>query len=153
METDVYRMTHVGMCVIDMAESVRFYRDGLGFKEVAEYRVGNEFAPLDELDELDLHVKFLERDGFRIELLQFVTPGHEGEPHRRRMNIPGLTHFALDVGDLDAVLERLRALGADVAEHTRVSVTHPGTPGPTVYIYATDPNGVRLELTQVPAKA
>ena len=57
----------------------------------------------------------------------------------------GLEHFGITVDDMDAELERLKALGAEVAEGP---ISNPG--GPTI-AFIKVPDDVRIELLQLPS--
>ena len=94
---------HVGICVRDLERSVRFYRDGLGFADGGGLEVeGEPTATMLGIPGLVLHAVYLERDGFRIEVRHYPSPGTVGSAEPRPMNQPGLTHFALRVEDLEA---------------------------------------------------
>ena len=76
----ILRMTHIGVCVTDLARATAFYRDGLGFRSRSELRVaGPPSTTLLRLPEVDLQAVYLERDGTRIELLHYVAPGAVGD--------------------------------------------------------------------------
>ena len=60
------------------------------------------------------------------------------------MNQVGLTHLSFVVGDLDALLAKLRALGATVLEATRLDSQGKGSNA----IFVTDPDGTRIELVE-----
>ena len=71
----ILRYSHVGLCVRDLERSLRFYRDGLGFREVSRLEIaGAPTAELLELPDVRLEARFLERDGLRLELLRYATP-------------------------------------------------------------------------------
>jgi glyoxylase I family protein len=127
--------------------SIRFYRDGLGFKEMGTLDIADQpTATLLGLDELELNAVYLERDGLRIELLHYARPGTVGSAEARPMNQPGLTHFAIRVNDLDEVIERLVSMGAQELVGTRVyNETYRAH-----IVYLTDPDGTRLELADTP---
>jgi catechol 2,3-dioxygenase-like lactoylglutathione lyase family enzyme len=139
--------SHVGICVADLPLSLRFYSEGLGFREVhrLEQR-GNPAGQLLELNALDLEAVYLEREGVRIELLHYREPGHRGSCEPRPMNGLGLTHLSLRTDDLAEDLERLRALGARVLEQTRIENAEQGVAA----LFVTDPDGLRIELVQMP---
>jgi catechol 2,3-dioxygenase-like lactoylglutathione lyase family enzyme len=138
---------HVGVCVRDLERSIRFYRDGFGFKEAGRLEItGEPTATMLGLPELELHAIYLERDGLRIELLHYPTPGTVGGADPRPMNQPGLTHFAVRVSDLDDVLERVVSLGGRVLEESRVY----NTEFDSHLVYVTDPDGLRMELIETP---
>ncbi len=148
-------LSHIGICVSDLKRSVRFYCEGLGFKEVQTYRVGDEYRRLLELDAvISLETRFLYRDGFYIELLYFhAPPGTTGPNHRRPMNQLGFTHMNLRVSDVDAVIGIIGAYGGAVHEHTRTRLTNAQGQVETDVVYCTDPDGVRIEVYTSPEPA
>jgi glyoxylase I family protein len=141
---DVQRLTHLGICVSDLERSLRFYRDALGCKEVGRLEVEGGMADtLNGMQGSKVRAIYLERDGWRLELMEFPSPGWIGP---RPMNQLGLTHLSLRVADLDAVCARLEAAGGGLLPETRI-----GRPdAPTRVIMAHDPDGLRLELIQGP---
>lgn len=146
MSEGVVAVSHIGLCVTDLDRSRRFYRDGLGFQEVAQFEVGPEFARVMEVEgELSLTSVFLRRDGVSIELLGYRSPAVEGDGTRRRMTQLGLTHLSLLVQDVDAVAERLRSLGGTVLPTTRLSAAS------GEFVYCLDPDGIRIELMRLAA--
>jgi catechol 2,3-dioxygenase-like lactoylglutathione lyase family enzyme len=131
------RFNHVGLCVADLDRSLAFYRDALGFAEVARLDASGEATEtLLGLQDVDLRVVFLQRDGVRIELLHYVSPGHRGSGEPRPMNALGLTHLSLRVDDLDATLDALERAGARVLRGTRTKNA----------VFVSDPDGTRIEL-------
>ena len=63
----IQALSHFGICVRDPERSMRFYCDLLGFERVSKLAVSNaDSAKLVQLEPLDLHSYFLERDGVRI---------------------------------------------------------------------------------------
>jgi len=141
--------SHVGICVSDLDRSLRFYCEGLGFEVVQSHTVGDEFGELMELHPVALESRFLRRDGMSIELLCFASPGHVGEPVRRPMNQLGLTHLSMRVDDVEEVASAITALGGSVIRRTRTTFGPVGTG--LDFLYCTDPDGVRIELMDLPA--
>ena len=147
-------LSHIGICVSDLERSLRFYCEGLGFKEMTPYRVGNEYRRLLELHgEISLETRFLYRDGFYIELLYFHSPGQIGPNTRRPMNQLGFTHMNLRVSDVDAVTAAIRAYGGAVHESTRTRLTNAQGQVETDVVYCNDPDGVRIEVYTSPHPA
>ena len=144
------RFSHVGICVTDVEASLQFYRDFLGFQPVHELEIqGEATARLLRLEKVELRAVFLERDGVRIELLHYATPGYIGEPTPRAMNQIGLTHLSIQVGDIDEVLAGVEPAGGRVLKETVVSVEQTGARA----VFLTDPDGTLIELVQWPTPA
>jgi glyoxylase I family protein len=144
----VLRMSHIGICVTDLARSIHFYRDLLGFTYRSELRVQGE--PSDTLLRLrgvDLHAVYLDRDGTRIELLYYAAPGAVGDGTVRPMNGRGLTHLSLRVSELREMLPALRAEGVNVLDDTLIDIPDFGSAA----IFITDPDGTLIELLQSPS--
>jgi catechol 2,3-dioxygenase-like lactoylglutathione lyase family enzyme len=143
----VLRMTHIGICVTDVDRSVRFYRDLLGFRQRSELRVQGEPADtLLRLREVDLQAVYLERDGTRIELLHYASPGAVGDGATRPMNGRGLTHLSLRVDSVADTLAAMRAAGAAVLDDTLIDIPAFGAAA----VFVTDPDGTLIELVQSP---
>jgi len=143
----VQLLSHIGICVSDLEASIRLYCDGLGFREIHRLKVAGKAAEqLLQLEDLALTAVYLERDGVRIELLHYPSPGHVGEATPRPMNALGLTHLSLRVDDLEGTLGALRAAGAVVLEPTQMFNPEYGAGA----AFVTDPDGTRIELVQAP---
>ena len=128
----------------DLQRSIAFYQEALGFHEVGRYRAGDEAtAKLLEVEGVDLELVYLERDGWRIELLHYASPGYVGTGERRAMNGLGLTHLSFAVDDLDNVARAIEAAGGHVLEQTR-ALFKSGNRG----LFAVDPDGTRIELIE-----
>jgi len=143
----IQRIAHVGICVSDLERSRRFYRDALGFEEVA--RLETSSAPTRQLlqvPDADVRGAFFERDGLRIELLYYVRPGATAGERPRPMNRLGLTHLAIRVDALDATLAALRRAGATPLEDTLIDIPEFQARAAIVL----DPDGTRLELIEAP---
>lgn len=139
------RVSHLGICVSDLERSLAFYRDALGFAFESELRVeGEPSETLLRLHDVRLRAAYLVRDGLRIELLHYETPGHRGDASPRPMNQLGLTHLSLRVEDLDAELAALEARGVQVLRDTRID--HAQLRARAVFV--TDPDGTLVELVE-----
>lgn len=140
-----HRLTHIGLCVTDIGRSTEFYCNALGFTEVGQMRVDDEeTARLLDVPGLELELNYLERDGFRLELLGYSAPGTVREGNSpRAMNMPGFTHLSLRTDDPDG-------LAAAVVEHggrllgERTATFHGGSRG----MMLTDPDGNLLEFIE-----
>lgn len=123
----VKELGHVVLYVRDLARSVRFYRDALGWRQVGPADVGFPAAMF---------------SGGRTHhelLLIEVGEGAAPIPGGRRV---GLYHFGLKVGETDdelrAVLARLVNAGVQVLGTADHGMTHS--------LYLADPDGNEIEL-------
>lgn len=131
-------VNHIGHAVADLDRARRFWTEAFDFEVV------HELAPPDEgTSELlgipkpvGLQAVYLRRGDFILELLHYADAGlvDRGD---RVMNEPGLTHVSLLVDDMDARLEKVRALGGKVLDETRLG---------NAAVLVLDPDGQRIEL-------
>jgi glyoxylase I family protein len=143
----ILRVTHVGVCVTDLDRSIAFYRDTLGFRYLSQIHVAGEpSSTLLALDDVDLHAAYLERDGFRIELLCYASPKSPVAERPRPMNDLGLTHLSIRVSDLAGFVADLRSRGVKILERTRIDI--PAFEAGAVMIE--DPDGLKIELVEAP---
>jgi catechol 2,3-dioxygenase-like lactoylglutathione lyase family enzyme len=139
--------SHLGLCVSDLGRSMRFYCDGLGFKESDGYDLDSTMVPgLDAALEVPgpavLRSQMIVLDDLKIELLHYASPAVEGTPSAHR-NQRGLTHLSFWVDDLDATVARLVDSGGTLLADTRQS------PGVEL-VFLADPDGTRVELMERP---
>ncbi len=143
----VLRLSHIGICVADLERSLTFYRDVLGFEKRSELAVEAEDADrLLGLEGVKLNVVYLERDGARIELLQYDSPNTTGDTAPRAMNARGLTHISLRVHELPALITELGEKGVEVFQDTWIDYRDAGIGA----VFITDPDGTRIELVESP---
>jgi len=140
--------SHLGICVSDLDRSLRFYCEALGFSPAESHAVGDEFGRLMELDGVALRSQFVRRDAMAIELLYFTSPAPIGPRERRPLNQLGLTHLSVRVDDVDMVSATVERMGGAIVEGTRTTFDVSGTR--LDFVYCTDPDGVRIELMQIP---
>lgn len=141
------RLSHVGLCVADIDRSLRFYCDRLGFRRLSELHLAGEpAATLLGLADVDLRAVYLERDGLRLELLQYLQPGNLPATVPRAMNQLGLSHLSFRVDDLTSLVVELRAAGSRVVESSYIDIPVVGAAA----VFVLDPDGNRIELVQSP---
>ncbi|HZR80671.1 MAG TPA: VOC family protein [Candidatus Binatia bacterium] len=137
------RVTHIGVCVSDLERALRFWT-ALGFERSVGYPEGHHEGPvLDSLLRLSgaaLDNVFIERDGFRLELLVFGSP--RSAPVARDMSHLGFTHISIRVPDIERAAEAVAAAGGTVLPDTLIEVG-----GRKVAIFLRDPDGLPIELT------
>ena len=141
------RLSHVGLCVSDLEWSLRFFTEGLGFQVAASYRFGDEGAAVAEMPSGGVQGEstMLDKDGARLELLSYPSPGTQGLPSMVRNQL-GLTHLCFEVESIAETSARLVSLGASVIESSR---THVEKETYTVdMLVLADRDGNRVELLE-----
>lgn len=127
------RIDHLGIAVRSLDQALKFYRDQLGLDATAR-----ETVPLEKV-----RVAMLPLEGSRIELLE---PTETDSPVGKFLDKrgEGLHHVALQVPDLNAAVEKLRAAGARLLNEPRA-----GAGGHLyVFVHPASAGGVLLELIQ-----
>jgi methylmalonyl-CoA/ethylmalonyl-CoA epimerase len=118
------RVSHIGIAVEAIAESLPFFRDVLGLKEVS---LGDsDGARIVGFSAGESLVELLEADDPASPIARFVAKRG-----------PGIHHICFSVDDLDATLERCRAAGVQLiderprigAEGKRIAFLHPKSTG------------------------
>lgn len=141
----ISKVSHIGVCVSDLERSLRFYCDVLGFavsSTVPEVNVeGEPTDTLLRLRDVKLRAVYVERDGFRLELLHYAAPRSPEKAPARTMNDLGFTHLSVQVPDVEAALAKLAELGVAIDRDTVIAVG-----GLTVAAFVRDPDGLGIEL-------
>lgn len=118
------RVSHIGIAVEALAESLPFFRDVLGLSEVS----------LDDADGARI-VGFSVGESL-VELLEADDPGSPIARFVEKRG-PGIHHICFSVDDLDGALERCRRAGVALidevprigAEGKRIAFLHPRSTG------------------------
>ena len=118
------RVSHIGIAVEALAESLPFFRDVLGLSEV----------PLDDAD--GASIVGLSAGEPLVELLEADDPASPIARFLKKRG-PGVHHICFAVDDLDATVERCRAAGIQLidekprigAEGKRIVFLHPKSTG------------------------
>jgi catechol 2,3-dioxygenase-like lactoylglutathione lyase family enzyme len=143
---------HVGFVVKDLDASIRFYTEGLGLRLRLRQTQDNDYTRgLVGYPDAQLKVaQFLLPDGdppesgHVLELIQYDRPvGEEADLER---NTLGAGHLAFLVDDIEAMTERLTALGAKPLSPPNDITEGINKGGKALYLY--DPDGATLELLQ-----
>ena len=143
---------HAAICVTDVEQSLRFWRDGLGFEVQMDAKFQGDWPTLFGVPHTELRSLFLgvpgDMEAGIVELVVF--PGAEpGDGPAPVAPPPPATGFLLlsVFADVDATLERLASLG--LADDARVIDAAPGVRLAAV----SDPNGIMVELMDRSAAA
>ncbi len=126
-------LDHVALSVPDIGQSIAWYQEMFGFKEVRRGGQPN-----------GMQTALIQRGDIRIELFQ--VPGAAPLPESRRnpsedFRTHGLKHFAFRVKDVRAVLAQLQAKGVKVVFELR---DYPGA----AFAFVSDNAGNAVELIQ-----
>ena len=122
--TGLVGLNHVAISVQNLDAAVEYYTKTMGFREA--------FRNLDEKGQPTLVYVQISKNTF-IEL----QPANAQRP-------PGLNHLGIHVENMAAATSMFKQRGANVSE-TRVSPTK------AILANITDPNGIRIELAELPA--
>lgn len=150
----IHGIDHLNIVVADLARSVAFYTEVLGFVKTAEVHMQGawieEIIGLRGVEGLVAFVELPGRGGPRIELLQYVTPAGGALPENSRANTLGLRHVAFRVDDIAGMAARLRAAGvtlfSDPVKVPQGIVKFAA--GDKSLCYFLDPDGTILELCE-----
>src|SRR5689334_17101334 len=96
---------HLNIVVADLARSVQFYTEVLGFRKTHDVTMeGAWIEAIVGLRGVKGLVAFVEPPGggVRIELLEYRAPVGVALPENSRANTPGLRHIAFRVDDIAA---------------------------------------------------
>jgi catechol 2,3-dioxygenase-like lactoylglutathione lyase family enzyme len=137
-------MAHVGVVVDDLSAATAFFVE-LGLEVQREWSI--EGAWVDRvvgLEGVQVDAAMLQTpDGQgQLELAKFHAPPAQGGDGNAPANTPGIRHLSFEVDDVDAVLARLRAHGAElVGEVERYE---------DIYrlCYVRGPEGIIVELAE-----
>ncbi len=119
----VIQLNHVGVAVDDMDESLAFYTETMGFEEA--FRVTNDQGQVGLAYLRVSETTFLE-----------LNPANENRP-------AGLTHFGIQVEGMESVKAMFEGRGASASATRRGSTQ-------AILSNITDPQGVRIELSEYP---
>jgi len=138
---------HVGLSVRDMDESLRFYRDALGFElESLGERPGEAVAPVIGLQPERLIVAWLRVPGSDAKIEIFEYQGIERFCAAARPCDIGYGHFCVFVDDLDAVYQRL--VDGGFSSRREPFTVEDGPHLGARAVYTTSPDGYNVELYQ-----
>ena len=141
---------HIGLTVSDLERSIRFYRDliGLPVRERDELS-GGQVEGVTGVAGSKLRIADLDfGSGRTLELTQYLAPVG-GSVHPQPMD-SGHTHIGIEVGDIEAVYQRLVAASVVTrSQPTELRDAGPFWTGAKV-LHALDPDGVTVELVQMP---
>jgi lactoylglutathione lyase len=141
---------HASFTVSDIDRSLSFYRDTLGMELVVEREVeGDYMADLMGFSDLHLRLVFFRLGTGMLELIQYLSP--QGKPVDTAKCNPGIAHICLLAKDIHTVHQRLVAQSVKVQSEPVPITKGPNKGGYALFIF--DPDGIPLELLQLPSQS
>jgi catechol 2,3-dioxygenase-like lactoylglutathione lyase family enzyme len=141
-------IAHTGMTVRDLEESIRFWRDVLGFEVQHRLELSGEFAEqITGVVDAHFALALLVSGGHRIELLQYLRPSVRAHIRPRPCDV-GSFHVAVTVDDLDDVAAACARHGWDLVGRPQTGVQGPLARSRFAYLRNRD--GSIIELVQNP---
>jgi catechol 2,3-dioxygenase-like lactoylglutathione lyase family enzyme len=105
-------INHVGVSVSNLERSIRFYRDLLGMQLIVQKEFqGPQYEAILGLTGVRGALAVLRLASLEIELFEFTHPVPKHSDPNRPVCDHGITHFCIEVGDMQAEYERLKAAG------------------------------------------
>jgi catechol 2,3-dioxygenase-like lactoylglutathione lyase family enzyme len=141
----IHGIHHAAISTPDLERALGFYRDLLGAEIVTDFEwpAGLEVADrIVGLPGSSARAVMLRLGNAMVELFEFRSPTPQAGDPERPVCDHGITHICLDVSDIDAEYERLRAAG--MRFHSQ-----PQDLGVVRTVYGRDPDGNVIELQEV----
>jgi len=143
---------HTCYTVSDMARTLAFYRDLLGFEIINERTAvtSTYFRTIIGFADAVVHAVLMRIPGteHQLELFQYKHP--TGVRQDLTPNNPGSSHIAYHVDDLPALYEKLKAAQVEFISEPVYLDEGPNVGGWALYMK--DPDGIIIELFQPPNK-
>ena len=131
-------VAHINLASADLKRTVDFYAQLLGSAAVRSPKLQRDsrLNAIADLPDVQLRMAWLQTANAQIEVMQYHAPATTEPSARRRPGAPGFVHLALEVSDLAAATQHLRACGGQASD-----------PAPGAFFTdATDADGNHLRL-------
>ena len=132
---EIFGLHHIGIYVIDVQESIKFYEEVLGFHYDFYFEV--------EANNGFLKIALMRKDNFSVELLQLVDSSQVKEQAEQTWN-----HFTMYVADIEKTVARLRKDPRVAFEQDEPGIVEEFGKEYVRYIFFRGINGERVELVQ-----
>jgi methylmalonyl-CoA/ethylmalonyl-CoA epimerase len=140
----VIRIDHVAIVVDDIDQALGFWRDALGL----------EVTHVEDVPDQESVVAFLPAAGSEVELVK-PTSDSSGVARYLKKRGPGIHHICFEVDDIEACLQRMKALQVRLINPEpiigtggkRIAFIHPeSTHGVLVELYELSPSEMEIRL-------
>ena len=140
---------HTGITVSDLERSLAFWADVLGFElSHRAHHTGKLASEVTGVPGAEISIAVVKGYGHKIELLEYLAPKDRKHVDLRPCDV-GQVHVALTVDNLDAILQRIAAIGWKIAGKPQTLTSGPNAGKRVVYVR--DPDGTTIEFMQLPA--
>lgn len=147
MKVPLRALNHVGLTITNLERTLEFYRNAFGIEPVIRGKGGGGDVERSlGLAGASIAFAFLEFGNARIELLQFDRPA--GKDNDRWVNDAGVAHVCFEVDDVWESYRQMAARGVDFVSPPITLEDGPLTG--LSYVYFRDPDGIALQLYQLP---
>ncbi len=148
------KIDHLNLVVADLERSATFYETVFGFKRGFSARLeGAWIEVVTQISGARAECLFLEnpdasgKSGARIELIRYDFPATSSQtPPVSRPDDLGLRHFAFEVEDLGATLQKMKQFGIEPLSAPVEVPFRVGSLGKKSLCYARDPDGILVEI-------
>jgi catechol 2,3-dioxygenase-like lactoylglutathione lyase family enzyme len=124
--------SHIAITVQDMAQSLKFYTEALGFKKIFEINNPADDSPW---------IVYLS-----VAKGQFVELFYNGSvPNPWRPELIGFNHLCFEVDDIDAAAKKVLDAGYEMDKMPNMGCDN------NYQAWTKDPNGIRIELMKISA--
>lgn len=141
-------VTHIGICVRDMDQSLAFYRDILGMKVLGDRMTdpaeGGRLHNYQQKRQARRWVSLSYGEGSTPTLTLTSHPGDEPDGQAIKLDQIGISHLAFGVKNVQALTEELIAKGVQLAGPVE-SFTN--AQGEIRSIYVHDPDGILVQFS------
>lgn len=136
-------LNHVGISVVNLDRSVQFYCDMLNMEVIytAPFS-GDPYEDVLAIPQVRGQMCVLKNNTVMLELFQFERPEPTGKNPDEPVSSHGISHFGVELDDIDVTYRRLAAAG--VKMHSPVREFPSGMRA----VYVRDPDGNVFELLQ-----
>ncbi len=134
--TNFIRLNHVAVLVPDLEEALQFWRDQLGL----------DLDKVETVSSMEVEIAFLPLGESEIELVQ-PTSSTSGLAKFLEKRGPGLHHICLEVDDIKAKLDQLKAADVRLIDQDPILMDDGRQ---LAFIHPKSAGGVLVELYQLP---
>ena len=133
---------HIGISVIDLAASIKFYSEimQMNIEHRARYN-GETIGRIVGVKDAKLNICVLEKNNLRVELLDYHNDERKKQIRYPNQDQPGLVHISFLVDNVDKEYERIKAYGYEFNSPPMVAREN----GPKI-TYFKGPDNVVIEI-------